>query len=711
MESNIIEKISQELGISFRQVSNTIKLLDDGGTVPFISRYRKEATGGLDEVQVTEVRDRLEKIRELEKRKETVRSSIREQGKLTAELEELIDNAETMSELEDIYLPFRPKRKTRASIARSRGLEPLAKMILHNKYVNLSAVVNEFIKPEKDIHDAEEAFAGARDIIAEWINEDKQARAKIRGLFLNEAVIRSKVIKTKEEEGEKYKNYFDWQEKLSKAPSHRILAMMRGENESFLRLSISPSTEDAIGILENQFVKKDYNGAVHVRMAVVDSYKRLLSSSMENEMRQWAKEKADTDAIKVFAENLRQLLMQPPLGQKNILAIDPGFKSGCKIVCLDKQGKLHHNETIFPHPPQREAKQAINKIKSLVDAYKIEAIAIGNGTGGRETENLIGRIRFDKDIIAVMVNESGASVYSASQVARDEFPQYDVSVRGAVSIGRRLIDPLAELVKIDPKSIGVGQYQHDVDQAGLQKSLEDTVVSCVNLVGVDVNTASKELLTYVSGVGPVLAKNVIHHRNEKGVFLSKADLKKVTRFGDKAFEQAAGFLRISYAVYCFKRKAVHPESYDAVYKMTKRYNCTINDLIEKEELRKSIDLNEFISDKVGLPTLKDIINELAKPGRDPRKKFDVFEFDKRVNSIKDLQSGMILPGIITNITAFGAFVDIGVHQDGLVHISQLANQFVSDPNDVVSINQKVLVKVIDVEVDRKRIQLSMKEVS
>ncbi|MCD4680775.1 MAG: RNA-binding transcriptional accessory protein [Bacteroidales bacterium] len=711
MENSIIEKISEELGISFRQVSNTTKLLEDGGTIPFIARYRKEITQGLDEVQVTDIRDSLERIIELEKRMASIKASVKEQGKLSKELEEQIDNADTLTELEDIYLPFRPKRKTRASIAKRRGLEPLAKVILHNKYVNIDAVVNEYIKVENEIHTAEDALNGARDIIAEWISENKSARAKIRGIFLKEAFIRSKVIKKKEEEGEKYKSYFGWEEKLSKAPSHRILAMMRGENESFLRLSISPSIENAIEILENQFVKKDYNGTEHIKIAVKDSYKRLLSPSMENEMRQWAKEKADLAAIRVFADNLRQLLLESPLGQKNILAIDPGFKSGCKLVCLDKLGKLLHNETIFPHPPQREAKLAIHKIKSLVDAYKIDAIAIGNGTGGRETENLIGRIRFDKDVIAIMVNENGASVYSASAIAREEFPSYDVTVRGAVSIGRRLMDPLAELVKIDPKSIGVGQYQHDVNQTGLQKSLEDVVVSCVNQVGVDVNTASKDLLTYVSGMGQVLAKNVIEHRNKKGVFKSKEELKKVTRFGDKAFELAAGFLRISNAKNPLDRSAVHPESYEVVNKMTKKYKCTIDDIISNQELRSGIKLDDFITEKVGLPTLKDIMAELAKPGRDPRKKFDFFEFDARVNSIKDLLPAMVLPGIVTNITAFGAFVDIGVHQDGLVHISQLANKFVSDPQTVVNINQKVIVKVLEVDVDRKRIQLSMKDVS
>lgn len=711
MINTIAERISNDLEISFSQVKKTVQLLEDGSTIPFISRYRKEMTGGLDEVQVTEIRDRLEKIKELEKRKEVVKSSIKEQGKLTPDLESQINSADTMVELEDIYLPFRPKRKTRASVARDKGLEPLAKMILNNKYANLEALVNEYINPDKEINNAIEAFTGARDIIAEWISENKAARARIRSLFLKEAIIHSKVVKAKEEEGEKYKTYFDWEEKLSKAPSHRILAMLRGENESFLRISISPSVEKAIQILEEQFARKGYTGYDHIKIAVKDSYKRLLAPSMENEMRQWAKEKADKAAIKVFADNLRQLLMESPLGRKNILAIDPGFRSGCKVVCLDRQGKLLHNETIFPHPPQKETKQAIHKIKSLVNAYKIEAIAIGNGTAGRETENLIGRIRFDQDIIAVMVNESGASVYSASPIAREEFPEYDVSVRGAVSIGRRLMDPLAELVKIDPKSIGVGQYQHDVNQAGLQKSLEDVVISCVNQVGVDVNTSSKELLTYVSGMGPVLAKNVIEYRNQKGVFATKAELKKVARFGDKAFEQAAGFLRISDAENPLDRSAVHPESYDIVYAITEKYNCSIADLIEKEELRNSIDLNNFVTENVGMPTLKDILLELAKPGRDPRRTFDFFEFDKRVNSIKDLRPGMVLPGIVTNITAFGAFVDIGVHQDGLVHISQMANQFISDPKDVVNINQKVLVKVMEIDVDRKRIQLSMKEVS
>lgn len=708
MENRYALIIAQELQISSRQVERTIGLLEDGATVPFIARYRKEVTGSLDEVAITFIRDRLLQLKELDKRRESILNSIKEQEKLTSELEKQIMEAETLAELEDIYLPYKPKRKTRATIALSKGLEPLAKIVMSQNYVDLESKATLFIDKEKGVNNVEEALSGARDIIAEWVNEHKQARMKIRNLFVKEAEIQSVVSKGKEEDGANYKSYFEWSEKLMRAPSHRILAMFRGENEGFLKIKIGPDEERAIEMLEQIFVRGRNASSEQVQMAVKDSYKRLLSASMETEIRNMVKEKADKEAIRVFVENLRQLLMASPLGQKNVLAIDPGFKTGCKLVCLDRQGALLHNETIYPHPPHNETRESIMKIRQLVNSYKIEAIAIGNGTAGRETENLIRRIPFDKDLIAIMVNESGASVYSASPIAREEFPDYDVTVRGAVSIGRRLMDPLAELVKIDPKSIGVGQYQHDVDQKQLQQSLEDIVVSCVNSVGVEINTASKELLSYISGVGPSLAKNILDYRTKNGAFKSRNDLKKVARFGEKAFEQAAGFIRIQNAENPLDKSAVHPESYHVVAKMSKSLQCTVNDLIESKELRNKIKPEQFVSEETGLPTILDILKELDKPGRDPRTKFELFEFDQSVNSIDDLIPGMILPGIVTNITAFGAFVDVGVHQDGLVHISQLADKFVSDPNDVVKLNQKVQVKVLEVDSSRKRIQLTMK---
>ncbi len=707
---NHVDKIAKELGLQKRQVENTLYLLNNKATIPFIARYRKELTGSLDEVVIGSIRDRNCQLVELDKRRESILESIKEQEKLTPELEKLLLAAPTMSELEDLYLPYKPKRKTRASIAREKGLEPLALMILAQKDINVAAAAAEFINIDKGVNNAEESISGACDIIAEMINEDQQVRWRIRVLFEKESVITSKVVKGKEIEGRNYETYYEMQEPLAKSPSHRVLAMFRGENEGFLKLSVEPTNEKAIEIIEKLYIKSTNQSSAFVKDAIKDSYKRLLQPSMETEMRQQAKEKADNEAIRVFAENLRQLLLSPPLGQKTVLAIDPGFRTGCKVVILDKNGKLLHNETIYPHPPVNEMKQAINKIESLVDAYKIEAIAIGNGTAGRETESFVRRIKFKKDILAIVVNESGASVYSASPVAREEFPDYDVTVRGSVSIGRRLMDPLAELVKIDPKSIGVGQYQHDVNQNALQKSLEDVVVSCVNSVGVDLNTASKELLTHVSGVGPVLAKNIVEHRNKNGSFESREKLKKVARFGEKAFEQAAGFLRIHNGSNPLDGSAVHPESYEIVYKMADRLQCTVTDLLKDDSLRKKINIEEFITEKAGLPTLKDIMQELAKPGRDPRQKFDLFEFDKNVHDIKDLLPGMELPGIVTNITAFGAFVDIGVHQDGLVHISQMADRFVSNPNEVVKLNQKVKVKIVSVDADRKRIQLSMKDV-
>ncbi|MBI9037168.1 MAG: RNA-binding transcriptional accessory protein [Bacteroidales bacterium] len=704
-----ITQIASELGITSKQVQNTITLFDEGATIPFIARYRKERTESLDEVQITNIRDRIHQLQDLDKRRKSIIESIKEQDKLTKELEKLIIEAQTLSELEDIYLPFKPKRKTRAIIAKSKGLEPLAKMIISQKYFDIEEKAYEFIDKEKEVNSVEEAIAGASDIIAEWINENKSVRAHTRRFFEYEAVITSKVIIGKNEEGIKYKTYFDWEEALMRSPSHRILAMFRGEKEGYLKIKIKIDEEKVVESIERIYIKSNNQCAEIIVKAIKDSYKRLIFPSLETEIRTSVKEKADREAIKVFAENLRQLLLAPPLGDKNILAIDPGFRSGCKVVCLDKQGKLLHNENIYPHPPQRDSKQAMHKIISLVNAYKIEAIAIGNGTAGRETENFIKKIKFEKKLIAVMVNENGASIYSASSVGREEFPEYDVTVRGAVSIGRRLMDPLAELVKIEPKSIGVGQYQHDVNQTALHQSLEDVVVSCVNSVGVNVNSASKQLLTYVSGLGPVLAKNILDYRNKNGAFKSRDELKNIPRFGNKAFELAAGFLRIPNSENPLDNSAVHPESYSVVKKMANKSGASIKNLNENQELRNKINLNDFITDKIGLPTLKDILDELAKPGRDPRKKFAFFEFTKGVNQIEDLKEGMKLSGIVTNITAFGAFVDIGVHQDGLVHISCLADEFISDPNTVVKINQKVDVKVLEVDIKRKRIQLSMRE--
>ncbi len=710
MAEQYITKISKEINVEQWQVQNTVDLLKNGATIPFVARYRKEATGSLDELQIMKIRDRIEQLKELDSRRETILNTIEEQEKLTPELEKQIRQAETMSELEDLYLPYKPKRKTRATIAKAKGLEPLAKIIMSQKYDDIESKAQRFIDTEKGVESAGDALAGARDIIAEWINENNNVRSKMRKLFIRKAAIESKVAKNKEDEGKKYENYFEWKELIMRSPSHRILAMLRGEKEGFLKLKIGPPADEAFDILERQFVRADNESGDQVYDALTDSYKRLLHPSMETEIRALAKEKADEYAINVFADNVRQLLMAAPLGEKNILAIDPGFRSGCKVVCLDKQGKLLHNETIYPHPPQNEVKKAINKIHQLVNIYHIEAIAIGNGTAGRETENMIRRMRFEKNIVAVMVNESGASVYSASSVAREEFPEYDVTVRGAVSIGRRLMDPLAELVKIDPKSIGVGQYQHDVNQTALAKSLDDTVVSSVNSVGVEINTTSKELLKFVSGIGLALAKSIIDYRNQNGAFTSREELKKVPRLGGKAFEQAAGFLRIRNSANPLDKGAVHPESYHVVALMAKSIGCSIEDLIAKEELQKKINLNDFVTEKTGLPTLRDIMEELAKPGRDPREKFGFFEFEKGIQSINDLKKGMVLPGIVTNITAFGAFVDIGVHQDGLVHISKMADRFISDPAEIVKLNQKVKVMVTDIDVIRKRIQLSMKDV-
>lgn len=703
--------IARELNLKENQVKNTIALLSSGSTIPFVSRYRKEATGSLDEVQISQIKVLHEKWIELDKRRAAILDSISEQGKLTEELEQQIQNVTVLSELEDIYLPYKPKRKTRASMAVEKGLEPLARMLYDQQNIDLEKTAFRFVDKEKGIETPEDALAGARDIIAEWVCENKYVRERMRILFTREAIITSKVVKDKEEEGVKYENFFNSSELLRKTPSHRLLAMLRGENEGYLRLHIAPDEETALQMMQKGIIKARNQAAGQVWMAVTDSYKRLLQPQMETEMRNLFKEKADTDAISVFAVNLRQLLMSPPLGQKTILSIDPGFRTGCKVVILDPQGRLLHNETIYPHPPQSEYKLSSDKLKRLVLQYKVDAIAIGNGTAGRETENFVKKIPFERDVKAIVVNESGASVYSASALAREEFPDYDVTVRGAVSIGRRLMDPLAELVKIDPKSIGVGQYQHDVNQNMLQHSLAETVESCVNQVGVEVNTASKELLSYVSGVGPALAKNIVDYRNSNGPFASRKDLHAVPRFGDKAFEQSAGFLRIAGAKNPLDYSAVHPESYHIVDKMSRQLHCTVEDLMRDETLRKRIDLKDFITDKTGMPTLKDIMQELAKPGRDPRSHFDFFEFDKNINSMHDLTPGMVVPGIVTNITNFGCFVDIGVHQDGLVHISHIANKFITNPNEVIKLNQKVKVKVLDVDIPRKRISLSIKDVA
>jgi uncharacterized protein len=710
MDQHHIETIARECALRPWQVEKTGSLLEGGASVPFIARYRKEMTGSLDEVAVARIRDLLTRLAELDKRREAVLQSIREQDKLSPDLESAIRQAATLSELEDLYLPYRPKRKTRASVAIEKGLEPLARMIMDQRGKDPGREALPFIDGEKGVASVEEALAGARDIMAEWVNEDAGARASMRRLFLQQAQICSRVSKGKEEAGQKYASWFEWSEAIGKAPSHRILAMLRGEKEGFLKVAVAPEVEDALDRLEKRFVRSPGEDGEQLRQAVRDAYKRLLQPSLETEMRNQLKERADKEAIRVFAENLRQLLLAPPLGQKRIMAIDPGFRTGCKVVCLDREGKLLHNENIYPHPPQNQFKQASAKLQSLVSAYQVEAIAIGNGTAGRETENLVRSTRFDRDVMAVMVNESGASVYSASEVAREEFPDYDVTVRGAVSIGRRLADPLAELVKIDPKSIGVGQYQHDVDQKMLKNSLDDVVMSCVNAVGVELNTASRELLTYVSGVGPALASAIVAWRNENGPFPSRKALMKVPRFGAKAFEQAAGFLRVSGSANPLDRSAVHPESYGVVQRMARDLGVDIHALMKDDGLRQRIRLEDYVTEKTGLPTLKDILQELARPGRDPRKGFDLFEFDRGVNSIGDLREGMVLPGIVTNITAFGAFVDVGVHQDGLVHISQLADKFVSDPSQVVRLNQKVTVRVVQIDTERRRIALSMKGV-
>ncbi len=709
MEETHVPKIAQELGFTPKQVRATVDLLDEGATVPFIARYRKEATGSLDEVAITTVRDRLNQLMELDKRREAILKSLEERGQLTDELKEKILSAETMADLEDIYLPYRPKRRTRATIAKERGLEPLAQRLFTQEDMDPMAEASAFVDPDKGVGSVEDALAGARDIIAEWVNEDQTARVRMRDFFSSKAVFKSKVIPEKEAEGIKYRDYFDWQEPVNSAPSHRILAMRRGENEDFLILRVLPPEGEALDILDSLFVKGEGPASQQVRMSVHDSYKRLLSPSMETEIRLETKKRADEEAIRVFVENVRQLLLAPPLGQKNVLAIDPGFRTGCKVICLDRQGKLLHTETLYPLQSEKGAADAGLKIHEMCERFLIEAIAVGNGTAGRETEAFIRGLDLSKNIQVVMVNESGASVYSASEVAREEFPDQDVTVRGSVSIGRRLMDPLAELVKIDPKSIGVGQYQHDVDQGALKRSLDDLVISCVNRVGVEVNTASKILLTYVSGLGPQLAKGVVEYRNEHGPFRSREELKQVPRLGPKAFEQAAGFLRIRDGENPLDRSAVHPESYPIVDAMARDLGCSVLDLMHDEKLRKRIDLGQYISDKVGLPTLNDILSELSKPGRDPREQFEAFRFAEGIEKLEDVKPGMKLPGIVTNITAFGVFVDIGVHQDGLVHISEVSNRFVKNLTEVVNVHQKVMVTVLGVDLARKRISLSMKD--
>ena len=697
--------IATALNIAVRQVENTLSLLEGGATIPFISRYRKEATGGLDEVQIGEIKERYDKLTDIAKRKETILKTIEEQGKLTNDLKKRIEACWDATELEDIYLPYKPKRKTRAEAARQKGLEPLATILMMQRENNLMARVRTFIKGE--VKNEEDALKGARDIIAEQVSEDERSRNQLRNQFSRQAIITSKVVKGKEEEAAKYKDYFDFSEPLKRCTSHRLLAIRRGEAEGFLKVSISPDDNECTERLERSYVRGNNECSQQVKEAVLDAYKRLLKPSIETEYAALSKEKADEEAIRVFAGNLRQLLLAPPLGQKRVMGIDPGYRTGCKVVCLDAQGNLLHNETIYPHPPKSEHSLSSRKLTKLVEQYQIEAIAIGNGTASRETEAFVTNQRYDRKLQVFVVSEDGASIYSASKIAREEFPEYDVTVRGAVSIGRRLMDPLAELVKIEAKSIGVGQYQHDVDQTALKKSLDMTVESCVNSVGVNLNTASRHLLTYVSGLGPTLAQNIVDYRTENGAFASRKELMKVPRMGAKAFEQCAGFLRIPGAKNPLDNSAVHPESYAVVEHIAKDMKCSVEDLIKNKEIRNKIDIKKYVSDKVGLPTLTDIMAELEKPGRDPRQAIQVFEFDKNVKTIDDLKEGMVLPGIVTNITNFGCFVDVGIKENGLVHVSQLCREFVSDPTTVVSIHQHVQVKVVNIDRERKRIGMTM----
>lgn len=710
MEINIYAKmIGKALGLSERSVANTLQLIDEGCTIPFISRYRKERTGNLDEVQITAISDAYDKLKEISKRKDTVVKTITEQGKMTDDLQRRINACWDANELEDIYMPFKPKRRTKAQVAREQGLEPLSLILMMQRERNIEVAAQRFVK--EGVKDVAAAIKGAQDIVAEMVSEDERSRQQVRSSFRREAIITSKVVKAKadSEEAAKYSDYFDFSEPLRRCSSHRLLAMRRGENEGILRISISADDEVCLDKLKRQFVHGFGPCQALVGEAVEDAYKRLLKPSIETEFANMSKEKADDEAIGVFAENLRQLLLSAPLGQKRVMGIDPGFRTGCKVVCLDAQGNLLHHEAIFPHPPVNKASVAARQVEQMVEKYNIEAIAIGNGTASRETAQFVKQLQFGHDVKQFVVSEDGASVYSASKTARDEFPDEDVTVRGAVSIGRRLMDPLAELVKIDPKSIGVGQYQHDVDQSKLKKSLDQTVESCVNLVGVNLNTASQHLLTYVSGLGPTLAKNIVDYRKANGAFASRAQLKKVARLGPSAFEQCAGFLRIPGARNPLDNSAVHPESYHIVEQMAKDNHCTVAQLIGDAAKRKAVDIKKYVTDTVGMPTLTDIMAELEKPGRDPREQIEEFEFDKNVTSVDDLVAGMVLPGIVTNITNFGAFVDVGVHQDGLVHVSQLADRYVTDPTQVVKLHQHVKVRVVEVDRKRNRISLSMKK--
>lgn len=709
MNESHIQKISRELGLQLRQVAATAKLFSEGATIPFIARYRKEATGMLDEVAVMAIRDRRAQLGELDSRRDAILKSLDERDLLTPELKGELEAAETVSRLEDLFQPFRPKRRTRATIAKEQGLEPLADLIWNNQEtLDPAREAAVFVDPEKQVEDVEKALAGARDILAERISDDAGARTRLREFFHKNATLSSRVLRGKEEAGAKFKDYFDWSEPLAKAPSHRILAVRRGETDGVLIFRVQAPEEEALSLLRPMFVQGKAPAAEQVRLALEDGYKRLLAPAMETEMRLRSKKRADEEAIRVFADNLRELLLASPLGEKRVLAIDPAFRTGCKVAALDRQGKLLHHDVIFPDQSERRTEEAVRKVRGFCEQFQIEAIAIGNGTASRETERFIRGLRLPQQLPIVVVNESGASVYSASEAAREEFPHHDLTVRGAVSIGRRLMDPLAELVKIDPKSIGVGQYQHDVDQLALKQALDDVVVSCVNGVGVEVNTASKQLLTYVSGIGPQIAENIVAHRNEHGPFKTRGELKKVARLGAKAFEQSAGFLRLAGGADPLDSSAVHPESYPVVIAMATDLGCTVADLMRDSSLRQKIDLNDYVTESTGLPTLTDIMAELAKPGRDPRDKFETFSFAEEVNSLEDLSVGQKLPGIVTNVTAFGAFVDLGVHQDGLVHISQLADRFVKNPAEIVKVGQRVQVTVIELDLPRRRVALSMR---
>lgn len=704
-----LSNLAKELGIESWQIRNFIELRESGATIPFIARYRKEKTGNLSDIDLLEIQKKYDQYLALEERKKAVIGSLLKMELLTVDLQDAINSATTLAEVEDIYLPYKPKRKTKASIAREKGLEPLAKIFMTERPDSIDSLASKYINTSKGINTLDDALSGSRDIMAEWISERQWIRKSIRNQFDRYATISSKLVKGKEEEGQKYSSWFDWSEIAHKAPSHRVLALLRGEKEGVLRIKIEPDKAQVTEYIISRIVKYDYESSKQIELAIADSITRIIFPSIETETRNKLKENADDQAIKIFSDNLHQLLLSPPLGQKRVLAIDPGFRTGCKVVCLDENGKLLHNDTIYPHPPQNESLMAMKKINNMVDSYNIEAIAIGNGTAGRETEILIERIKFNRDIIAVSVNEDGASVYSASAAAREEFPEYDVTVRGAVSIGRRLIDPLSELVKIDPKSIGVGQYQHDVNQKLLKESLNNTVEICVNKVGVDLNTASKELLTYVSGLGPKLAGNVVEYRNTNGSYNDRNELLNVSGLGKKAFEQSAGFLRIKSGKNILDSTAVHPENYQTVRLIAKQLNVSVSDLIGNKSLLKNVSIDKFVSPEVGKLTIADIIDELEKPGRDPRKKFKTFSYNNTIKSINDVKPGMELPGIVTNITAFGAFINLGIKESALLHKSQIANEFVSDPSKYLRINQQIKVKVIEVDIERKRIGLSLKD--